>query len=132
MENKIKHLEFIQSVINRMATNSLIIKGWSITLVAILFTLSSKSTDSGCILAFFIPVFMFLILDGFFFSREQRFRSLYNYVRELKVDEIDFSMDASDFKKGKNNWARSIFSSTILVFYTPLIISILIIYYLIK
>lgn len=28
MENKIKHLEFIQGVINRMANNSFMLKGW--------------------------------------------------------------------------------------------------------
>jgi len=31
MENKIKHLEMLQNVIARMASNSFIIKGWSVT-----------------------------------------------------------------------------------------------------
>ena len=34
MENKIKHLEIIQGVINRMAGNSFALKGWAVTLVA--------------------------------------------------------------------------------------------------
>ena len=34
MENKIKYLEMIQSVINRMANNSFCLKGWTVTLVS--------------------------------------------------------------------------------------------------
>lgn len=32
MENKQKHLEFIQSIINRMAGHSFLLKGWGVTL----------------------------------------------------------------------------------------------------
>jgi len=37
MENKIKHLEMIQGVINRMASNSFALKGWAVTLVSGIF-----------------------------------------------------------------------------------------------
>jgi len=43
--NVIKHLEMLQVVISRMAANSFILKGWTVTLVAGNFVLSS--TDSG-------------------------------------------------------------------------------------
>jgi len=132
MENKLKHLEFIQSIVSRMAANSFIVKGWSITLVAILFTLSSTSTSNGYIAISFIPVLMFWILDGFFISRERAFRSLYDHVRKLRIDEVDFSMNISSFNKRGNSWFYSIFSKTVSLFYISLIASILIIYYLIK
>ena len=45
MENKQKHLEFIQTTINRIAGNCFLLKGWAITLVAALFALSAK--DAG-------------------------------------------------------------------------------------
>jgi hypothetical protein len=34
MEEKLKHLEFVQAVISRLATNSFLFKGWAITLAA--------------------------------------------------------------------------------------------------
>ena len=34
MEAKLKHLEFIQTVITRMATNSFLFEGWAITIAA--------------------------------------------------------------------------------------------------
>ena len=33
MEKKLKHLEFIQEIINRMARNSFMLKGWTVILV---------------------------------------------------------------------------------------------------
>lgn len=42
MENKTTHLQFIQEVIKRLASNSFLVKGWSVTLVSALFVLSSK------------------------------------------------------------------------------------------
>ena len=42
MENYRKHLEIIQGVINRMASNSFSLKGWAVTLVVGIFTLFEK------------------------------------------------------------------------------------------
>jgi hypothetical protein len=36
----LKHLEFIQNIVTRMARNSFLLKGWSLTLVAAIFALS--------------------------------------------------------------------------------------------
>ena len=33
MESKIRHLEMIQGVINRLSTNSFLLKGWSLSLI---------------------------------------------------------------------------------------------------
>ena len=53
-ENKIRHLEMIQGVINRMASNSFMLKGWAVTLVAGIFALAAKDTDK---LYFWLPIF---------------------------------------------------------------------------
>ena len=37
MDKKLKHLEMVQGVINRMASNSFMLKGWAVTLVAGIF-----------------------------------------------------------------------------------------------
>lgn len=39
-DQKIKNLEMIQQVINRMANNSFTLKGWSITIIAGIFSLN--------------------------------------------------------------------------------------------
>jgi hypothetical protein len=44
MENKLKHLEFIQQAINRMASNLFLLKGWTVTLIAAMFALAAKES----------------------------------------------------------------------------------------
>jgi hypothetical protein len=133
MHNKQKHLEFIQEIISRMANNSFLLKGWGITLVAALFALSAKDTNSAYIIFAYFPAVVFWILDGYFLSQERLFRSLYDYVRILKEEKIDFSMNTSKFKKEeRNGWISSMFSNTLLIFYLPLLAVMLIVIYLIK
>ena len=42
MDKKFRHLQFIQGVINRLASNSFQMKGWSIVLVAAILVLLAR------------------------------------------------------------------------------------------
>lgn len=92
-EKKIKHLEFIQNVITRMNSNSFMIKGWAVTLVAALFALSAKETAKNLYLITFIPVPVFWLLDGFFIATERKFKNLYKSVSIVDEVNIDFNMN---------------------------------------
>ncbi len=130
MEERTKHLEFINQVITRMNSNSFLIKGWMVTLTSALFALATKEANIKFALISYIAIPAFWLLDGYYLSRERQYRSLYNEVR-TKPD-TDFSMDASEFDKGHNRWVPATFSNTLLVFYPLVIIITLIILSLIN
>jgi hypothetical protein len=131
MENKRKHLEFIQSVIARMNSNSFLIKGWAITLVAALFALAAKDSNKVFVVVAIIPVTVFWVLDGFFISCERKFRALYDDVSAVTEDkQITFSMDVSQKKAMRLSWFYCIFSRTLLAFYFVLIITTFVIAHL--
>lgn len=44
-EDLLKHLEFIQYIINRMAKNSFLLKGWTVTIVAAFFALAAQNLE---------------------------------------------------------------------------------------
>ena len=133
MENKRKHLEFIQGAINRMAGKLFFLKGWTITLITALFAFFAKDANTDFIFVVYFPVFIFWILDGYFLSQERLFRALYDHVRKLDEKEIDFSMNAGEYKKDKRNgWVCSMFSRTLLFFYLPLVSVMLLVTYLIN
>jgi hypothetical protein len=122
MENKQKHLEFIQSAVGRMASNLFLLKGWTITLIAALFALAAKDADRTYFLIAYLPALMFWALDGYFLSQERRFRALYDHVRNLPESAIDFSMDTSSFSSEmRNTWLGAMFSRTLLVYYGALV-----------
>lgn len=123
-ENKIKHLEMIQDVINRMASNSFLLKGWAVTLVSGIFALSAKDTDKLYFLVGYIPVIIFWGLDSYYLLQERLYRSLYEKVCSTKESSIDFSLKASkmEFGSKKNNYWDCVISKTELWFYFPLAI----------
>lgn len=65
MDNiKIKHLEFVQNTISRLAGNSFLLKGWAVTLVSGIFTLSSKESNPLFFIVAYIPIIVFWCLDA--------------------------------------------------------------------
>ncbi len=122
MDKKLAHLEMIQSVITRMASNSFALKGWAVTLVAGLFALSGKDANQFYYLVTYIPIVVFWYLDAYYLCQERMYRNLYEKVRKLDEDKIDFSMNAAarEFQTDKTTVANCFLSKTILGFYLPL------------
>jgi hypothetical protein len=128
MENKLKHLEFIQGAINRMAGNLFFLRGWTITLITALLALFIKGNSPDYVFIIYFLIIIFWILDGYFLSQERLFRALYNHVRTLDEKNINFSMNTDEYKKDKKNrWLNAMFSCTLLVFYLSLAVATLLI-----
>lgn len=124
MDKKTNHLQMIQGVISRMCSNSFSLKGWAITLVAGIFALASKDADKTYFLVTYIPVVAFWGLDAYYLQQERIYRALYDKVRALSENEIDFSMDTSpeEFHTEKTTYCCCLKSTTVLWFYFPLAI----------
>lgn len=121
----------IQGVISRMAGNLFFLRGWSITLITGLFALFVKEANHAYIFVVYFPVVIFWVLDGYFLSQERLFRALYDHVRKLPEKEIDFSMDTSDHQDDeRNSWKCAMLSETLMFFYIPLILIMLVLIYL--
>ncbi len=132
MENKTKHLEMLQSVISRMSNNSFLLKGWAITLLAGFYALSSNNTDKAYYLVSYLPTIAFWLLDSYYLYLEKQYRRLYDKVRVLPEDKIDFSMNAvsTDHRVSRKEYLECVLSKTELWFYFPLAVVCLIILFI--
>ena len=95
MTDKTEHLHMIQSVISRMANNSLQIKCWSVAIVSASIVLSRSVIIIACLL----PLMLFCLLDVKYLSLERSYRKLYDEVRMKDESEIDFSMEYEKIPK---------------------------------
>lgn len=127
MDRKLKHLEFIQGVINRLSTNSFLLKGWSVILISALFALSANNSNVRFIMLAYIPAIVFWGLDGYFLSLERIYREHYERVRTKDPKDIDFSMDTSDILSGFKEWFAATFSKTLIPFHGSLIGAIIVV-----
>lgn len=117
MENKLAHLRLIQSVISRMAGNSFLIKGWSLTLASALFAIAADKVNINFAYLAYFPVLMFWLLDGYFSRQERLFRKLYDAVRTSPENAVDFSMDTRKVEDQVENWFCVCWSRTLAIFH---------------
>ena len=128
MDHKHKHLELIQGVVNRLSTNSFLLKGWSVVLVSALFALSAADSRAAFVFLAYIPAFVFWGLDGFFLWQEQLYRKLYDHVRVLKNEDVDFSMNTMPFRTNDGpTWLGAILSKTLIPFHGVLIVAVVVV-----
>jgi hypothetical protein len=124
MDEKLKHLEFLQNVITRMASNSFLLKGWTVLLVSALFALLAESSHIQFVYLAYFPSVAFWILDGYFLRQERFFKKLYDRVRTLPNSEIDFSMHTTSVASQAHSWFRTLFSETLIIFHGTVILTI--------
>ena len=124
-EFMLKEIEIIQDIIKRMAFNSFMIKGWTVTLVAITLLLRGLKYQ---VLIAFIPILVFWFLDAYFLWQERLYRRLYNWVikNRMDTDEYLFDMNAYRFKNEEQSKLRIMFSITLGWFYGSIFILTLI------
>jgi len=106
MEAKLKHLEFIQAAIARMATNSFLFKGWAITIAAALSAFAAVDTKRALLAIALISTVMFWGLDGYYLWLERGFVKLHTQVAAKDEADIDFSM-AIDKTNAFGRWLKT-------------------------
>ncbi len=127
-EKKLKHLELIQGIISRMGGNLFRMRGWMITILVGLSVLFVQFGSNELQIILIIVVIIFWVHDAYFLSLEKSYRHLYNKVRKLTEDKIDFSMDISEFNNLRDTsiW-YCMTSNTLAFFYIPIILLIIVI-----
>lgn len=126
MENKIKHLEMIQSIIEKMSRNSFQLKGWTMTLIVATVTLSSKDSNRRYMLFSIVPAIGFWFLNAYYLMIERKYTELYDQVRQKPNDEIDFSMKTDHISEDRTKYMKCFFAKSNLLFYLTIIISLIV------
>lgn len=129
MDEKIAHLTFIQGVINRMAANSFLVKGWTIALVAALLAIAADKITLTYTAIVLFPVLLFWWLDTFYLIQEKLYRKLYEEVSLKTNDEINFDMNVSIFRSKISSFKEIAFSKSVGPFYL-VIVALLVVMYL--
>lgn len=117
---QLKHLDYIQSTINRMADNSFKVKGWMVTLISALMALYVNTEKISFLLVAFIPMFVFWFLDAYYLQQERKFRGLYDDAVAGNVH--CFSMTTSRYDTSKYSFISSFWSKTIFPLYGTMVL----------
>jgi hypothetical protein len=112
----LKEIELIEDIIKRMASNSFLVKGWTITLVVASLLLKGSQYQAWIA---FIPLLMFWFLDAYYLWQEKMYRKLFAWVvsNRLKTSEHLFDLNANRFKDDVQSKYRVMLSTTLIWFY---------------
>jgi hypothetical protein len=95
----VDQLNMIQAVINRLAGNSFLLKGWTVTLVAGLMGFASADSSRGFALIAVFVVIVFGTLDAYYLALERSYRELYD--REAaRQDRTSWTLKARQVELG--------------------------------
>jgi len=136
MEREVLHkeIDLIQACITRMANNSFLLKGWAITIIAVVLALADKAINPAVLSTILlIPLISFWYLDAFFLRTEKMYRKMYVWVLEKrKADDSAFLYDLNPhrFVKEVPTTISVMLSVTLRWFYgVPALLSIVVIVY---
>lgn len=117
-----KHLDFIQNVIARLANNSFLMKGWTLTVSGAFFGLAARDSSPGVAAVGLLPAAVFWGLDAYYLRQERLFRRFYDLVSRASGEVDTFSMNALVVREEVHSWLRTLFSRTIFPFHGSIIL----------
>lgn len=130
----LKEVELIQDAIAKASKNSFVVKGWAISIVAVLLALLPEAVNKFFIAAVaIVSTISFWYLDAFYLRVDRLFRKKYDWVIANRMDSGKFIFDMNPYnmdmlKSDPNGKVKAIpnvfcimFSHTLLLFYLPLI-----------
>lgn len=117
-ERQLRHIEMIQGVINRLAGNSSSIRRWGTILMAAL-VVGAFTTDTPAVAFVGAGAAIFYwLLDSYYLWQERRFRGLYDCVRSMDPEDVDFAMATPQ----RPFWKAAL-SATESLFYLALVVT---------
>lgn len=115
-DDKGKYLPLIQGAINRLASNSFLLKGWSVTVATALFGLAAKESQPRLALLALLPILAFWGLDGYYLGYERRFRKLYGEAVAGMATAYKMTPDPLGFR----GWLEAAFRPAVVALHLPL------------
>ena len=103
---QIKYLEMVQAVVTRLASNSFILKGWSVTVATALLGFAGSQQVQRLALLALLPALSFWVLDAYYLAQERRYRRLFVRAREGKSKAFSFDGPNLSFI----DWLKALFN----------------------
>ena len=124
----VRHLDMILTTIDRMANNSFLLKGWSVTLAAGLFALAANDAKPLFAAIAVLPGIAFWGLDAYYLRQERLFRSLYNAVRgssQAADPAIEpYSLSTTPFQSTVPSWFQTLWARSVLAVHGVVLLAI--------
>ncbi|MCW7475631.1 hypothetical protein [Leptospira levettii] len=121
-ENK-QYLEFIQHTINRMASNSFYIKGFSVTVLSAIFAIFANNPYKYILIVGYFPTISSWLLDTYYLQLERQYRNLYNDATGITTYKpvSTYDLNAKDYILEDDKFYKIAISFSQILTYPPIL-----------
>jgi hypothetical protein len=123
---RVKHLEMVQAIVTRLANQGATIKNYCITVTTAICGFAITLHQPTVALLALFPLVVFGLLDAQFLRLERRFRALFDQIRNEDWGKSS-SFEINLHKSPKISYVRILFSWSILWFYAPIAVGVVIV-----
>lgn len=134
----LKEIDLIQACITRMAQNSFMVKGWMISLIAVIIALLPEKIAFDvriiCVVSLVVTI-AFWYLDAFFLKMEKLYRLKYEWVIQNRQKTLEYCYDLNPHNMkmrlpgiGEPNMGEIMFSKSLVPLYLLFVITELFIF----
>jgi hypothetical protein len=126
-DQRLEHVKMLQAAIARMAQNSFLLKGWSVSLATGILAVALAEKRQAFAWLGLLPAFAFWGLDSFYLRQEKLFRSLHDDVCTAfgSSAPVMFGMNTASVSSPPASWWRLLFNRTVVGIHAPLLAVIL-------
>ncbi len=131
-DTQLKHLDYVENAITRMANNSFKMKGWMLTIVSALLAIYASKEKTGYLIIALCPILTFWGLDAYYLQLERKFRKLYEEIvndaiaktnkQNSSAQQNQLKLMDMSLKKYNEKYASALFSASIWPLYVVCII----------
>ena len=118
-DDELKYLEFLQAAISRMASNSFVVKAWSVALGTAVLGFSVKESNRTLALVAVLPVICFWLLDAYYLALEKSFRDLWEKAVAGTAEKFNMKVR----RPGPKAWWGAAWRPAVWLVHLPVFIS---------
>lgn len=125
-----KEIDLVQSVINRMAHNSFLVKGWCLSVLAVSVPLSSHVKNGLPLFVLLLPISFFWYLDAYYLRLERAYRCFYAELRNKRLSNNwsdAYDLDCEKHLLSQQPVFRTMLSKSLSLFYGILLMSLIVV-----
>jgi hypothetical protein len=127
-DDRLKYFDLLQGAISRMAANSFLLKGWSVTLTTAILGLAAKDAKAMIALVALVPVLVLWGLDAYYLALERKFRELWKAA--VTATAPTFVMSPGALSAG--DWLQAIRRPAVWGLHLPLGLAAVLVYLLLR
>lgn len=127
MERKVAHLKLLVDLLDMVNRSDVYAKRWAVSFTAVFIALATQQPGLRVAYLAVLPIVLLWFIDAQNYRKEHLLRKLYDRVRRLPEEQIDFSIDINSLPESRRSTFSWMLNSSAFTFYGAMIVGVVVV-----